>query len=213
MLERTPSYEDLEPLVGQLRDQNCRLTERVEALEAELAEARQAAARQAAPFRRREGLKKPAAEKKRPGRAPGHEGYYRPRPEQIDDTIEAPLPGCPHCHGELSDVRPCVPVIEELPPVTPRRIKLTTWCGNCPRCGEVRSTHPLQTSTAVGAAGTHLGPRAQALATCWPKPPRNPRRKRSAIASGSNALTCSAAWPTRPPNRPTTAPSATCGRR
>jgi transposase len=164
MLERTPSYEELETLVGQLRDENRRFAERVEALQAELAEARQAAARQAAPFRRREALKKPDAEKKRPGRAPGHEGHYRQMPEQIDETIEAPLPGCPHCHGELSDVRPCVQVIEELPPVTPRRIKLTTWCGHCAQCGEVRSAHPLQTSTAVGAAGTHLGPRAQALA-------------------------------------------------
>lgn len=164
MVERTPSYEELEAIVAQLREENRRLSERVETLEAELAEARQAAARQAAPFRRREALKKPDAEKKRPGRTAGHEGHYRQRPAQIDEAIEAPLPGCPHCQGELSDVRPCVQVIEELPPVSPRRIKLTTWCGHCARCGEVRSTHPLQTSTAVGAAGTHLGPRAQALA-------------------------------------------------
>jgi hypothetical protein len=39
-----------------------------------------------------------------------------------------------------------------------------TYRGQCPCCGEVQSTHPLKTSDAIGAAGTQLGPRAQALA-------------------------------------------------
>ena len=150
---RQPSYEELLALVEELK-------QRVATLEAELAEARQAAARQAAPFRRREKLKKPAEEKK----PPGHEGHYRQAPAEIDQTEDVPLSGCPHCAAELEHIRRMEQVIEELPLVRPRRIKVVTYEGICPQHGPVRSTHPLQTSTAVGAAGTHLGPRAQAVA-------------------------------------------------
>ena len=44
-----------------------------------------------------------------------------------------------------------------------RVIGLTTFRGRCACCGEVRSTHPLQVSTAVGAAGVHLGPNALSM--------------------------------------------------
>ncbi len=115
-------------------------------------------------FRRRDRLKKPESEKQRPGRKEGHEGAYRQRPEQIDEHIEVPLPCCPHCEGELSDLQQRDQYLEEIPPVRPRCFQITTWTGVCPECGPVQSTHPLQTSTAVGAAGNHLGPRVQALA-------------------------------------------------
>jgi transposase len=82
----------------------------------------------------------------------------------VDQTIEVPLTGCPQCGGGLTDVEVCEQFIEEIPAVQPIVTKLTTYVGCCPECGEVRSTHPLQTSTATGAAGTHLGPRAQAVA-------------------------------------------------
>lgn len=157
MEQRQPSYEELLILVEDLR-------QRVAVLEAELAEARQAAARQAAPFRRREQLKKPEGEKQPPGQKPGHEGHYRQVPTEIDQTVEVSLGGCPHCAAELEFVRRLEQIIEELPPFRPRRIKVVTYEGVCPEHGPVRSTHPLQTSTAVGAAGTHLGPRAQAVA-------------------------------------------------
>jgi hypothetical protein len=171
MEQRQPSVEELLARIEELRQENAQLAganaelqQRIAALEAELAEARQAAARQAAPFRRRERLKKPAGEKKKPGRQPGHEGSYRQPPPQIDETLEVPLPGCPHCGRELAHLHPVEQIIEELPPVQPRRFKLVTYEGVCSEHGPVRSTHPLQTSTAVGAAGTHLGPRAQAVA-------------------------------------------------
>lgn len=160
MAERKPTYDELAKLVQQQAAEIARLKKRVAELEEEL----KAAHRQAAPFRRREQKKKPPTEHKRPGRSKGHEGTYRRRPEQVDQEIEVPLPHCPHCQSELSELQSRDQVIEELPPVKPVVIKLTTWAGLCPQCGEVRSTHPLQTSTAVGAAGTHLGPRAQATA-------------------------------------------------
>ena len=42
--------------------------------------------------------------------------------------------------------------------------RLVTYQGRCAKCGVVRSKHPLQVSTAVGAAGTHLGPNALSVA-------------------------------------------------
>lgn len=160
MAERKPTYDELSRLVEQLAAENARLKARI----AELEEQLKAAHRQAAPFRRREQKKKPPTEHKRPGRPKGHEGTYRRRPEQVDQEIEVPLANCPHCQAELSELQAREQFIEELPPVKPLVVKLTTWTGLCPHCGEVQSTHPLQTSTAVGAAGTHLGPRAQAAA-------------------------------------------------
>jgi hypothetical protein len=155
-----PTYDELATLVAEQAVEIARLKQRIAELEEELRQAR----RQAAPFRRRETLKKPPEEKKSPGRKPGHPGAYRQRPERIDQEFVVPLEGCPHCGGQVRDVTACEQIIEELPPVEPLRVKLTTWQGVCPQCGEVRSTHPLQTSTATGAAGVHLGPRA--LATC-----------------------------------------------
>ena len=162
-----PTYADLARLaeqqaqtISELRREVSELRHQVEDLQSQLREAH----RSTAPFRRRESLKKPEAEKKRPGRRPGHAGDYRHPPEQIDQKIEVPLAVCPQCAGDLQDVQKRTQFIEELPPVRPLCIKLTTWTGTCAKCGDVESRHPLQTSTAVGAAGTHLGPRAQAVA-------------------------------------------------
>lgn len=82
----------------------------------------------------------------------------------MDAEIEAPLPVCPQCGGKLQDRQPLTQYIEEIPPLRPQVVRLITWSTTCPQCGDVHSTHPLQTSRAQGAAGTHLGPRALALA-------------------------------------------------
>lgn len=160
MSEGKPSYDELAALVAELRAENVRLKARL----AELEEQLKAAHRQAAPFRRREALKKPAGEQKKPGRPPGHPGVHRQIPDQIDAEIDEPLACCPHCAGAVTAVTERVQYIEELPVVKPVCTKLTTYTGFCARCGEVESRHPLQTTTATGAAAAHLGPRAQALA-------------------------------------------------
>ena len=50
-------------------------------------------------------------------------------------------------------------------PITPVVTELVTYEGRCQQCqSKVHSTNPLQVSTAGGAAATHLGPRALALA-------------------------------------------------
>jgi hypothetical protein len=133
-------------------------------LQQQVEELQRAAARQAAPFRRRDKKKKPPDQHKRPGRPKGHPPAFRPPPPQVDEDIEMRLDQCPDCGGPITDVQRCEQYIEDIPPVRPHVTKLTTYVGTCPCCGEVRSTHPMQVSTATGAAGTHLGARALALA-------------------------------------------------
>ena len=119
--------------------------------------------RQAAPFRRPENQRNPHP--MRPGRKAGHAGFYRPKPDHIDEYIEVKLECCPHCQGPIRDPHPLVQQIEEIPVTRPRVSQLTThegWCEHCQR--EVYSTHPLQTSRASGAAAVQLGPRALGLA-------------------------------------------------
>jgi transposase len=157
--------------IQQLEAENQTLRARIQELEESLGklqkrleELERAAARQAAPFRRKDKNKKPPDQHKPPGRPPGHPPAFRPPPQQIDQDLQARLDQCPQCGGPLRDVQPCVQYIEDIPPVRPHVTKLTTYVGICASCGEVRSTHPLQVSTASGAAGTHLGARALALA-------------------------------------------------
>jgi hypothetical protein len=162
---------ELEQLVASLTQQLATAHARIATLEAErrqfderMAELERAAARQAAPFRRPEQRKIPPAQQKRPGRKPGHPGFSRAVPLTIDEEIEVTLPNCPRCGGKLRGCEPLVQVIEEIPPLRPHVVRLTTWQGQCRHCGPVHSTHSLQTSRAGGAAGVQLGPRAQGLA-------------------------------------------------
>ena len=74
--------------------------------------------------------------------------------------------------------------VEELPPVRPEVTELITeegWCEHCQQT--LRSTHPLQVSSAVGAAGVHLGPRALALALDLNKAKGLSLRKTQAVLS------------------------------
>jgi len=154
--------------VAKLTDQVGQLTQEVGQLRERLEQAETAAARQAAPFRRPERLKKPPESHKRPGRPCGHPGAHRRIPP-VDHHEVVPLPCCPNCGGAIHDVHPVEQIIEEIPPVQPVVYKIVTYRATCPRCGEVCSRHPLQSSDATGAAGVHLGPRAIALATALNK--------------------------------------------
>lgn len=142
--------EELRQLIKQLRD-------RIEQLE-------RAAARQAAPFRREDKDRKPPETHGMPGRKPGHPPAHRQTPPQIDDHVEVRLDGCPCCGEPVADIEACEQFIEELPVTRPHVTRLVTYTGRCLRCGEVRSTHPMQVSTATGAAKVHLGARALGLA-------------------------------------------------
>jgi len=80
-----------------------RLQQQVERLQAEVDELKRAEKRQAVPFARRHWVEHP----KRPRRKAGKERFAHrelPRVHQIQETKVAPLPGCPECGGELSEI-------------------------------------------------------------------------------------------------------------
>ena len=160
---RDQRIRELEAEVAGLRAENEQLRQLIRQLQDRIEELERAAARQAAPFRRQDKDRKPPEQHQRPGRKPGHPPAHRPEPPQIDDHLEVRLTDCPHCHGPVTQVQACEQIIEDLPPVRPHVTRLITYTGRCPRCGDVRSTHPMQVSTAVGAAKVHLGARALAL--------------------------------------------------
>jgi transposase len=138
------------------------LEAQVERLARLLEQAHRAGKRQAAPFAK--GPPKPAP--KKPGRKPGA-GYgakaHRPPPEQIDEVHEAPLPdACPDCGGPVEETHTDQQYQVEIPRrPTYRRFDVRVgYCRGCRR--RVQGRHPLQTSDALGACASQLGPDAQA---------------------------------------------------
>ncbi len=155
--------DDPDRLIEIILQQSERIAElmaEVAALKQQLSDLEQKPPGSTAPFRIED--RKRASNPKKPGRKGGHKGSYRKAPAETEQ-ITVPLSCCPQCGGEVADVQAVKQVIEEIPPVELKVIGLTTFKGCCAKCGEVRSTHPLQVSTAVGAAGVHLGPNALSI--------------------------------------------------
>jgi transposase len=150
---------------ARLARENERLRARVSELEGKVEELRRGAKRQAAPFSRG----KPARDPQRPGRRPGGEygkKAHRPAPEEIDETVEAPLEENCECGGEIEFERVAYQYQEELPEPRPIRRAVKVYIGRCKCCRRRhQGRHPCQTSDAIGAAGSQLGPRAVATVT------------------------------------------------
>ena len=149
---------------GELRAENGRLKGRVRELEGKVEELRRAAKRQAAPFSRGEPKSRP----RRSGRKPGGEygrRAHRPAPRQVDEVLTALLPDrCP-CGGEIEFERIAHQYQTELPEPRPIYRRYEVHIGHCRKCNRRhRGRHPDQTSDALGAAASGLGPRAVALA-------------------------------------------------
>ena len=75
-------------------------------------------------------------EKKRPGAKDGHRGWFRTKPEEIDEVIEETLSECPHCGSlELTECKDVTGHIVE--DIVPMRRKVTLyhqhyyWCPSC----------------------------------------------------------------------------------
>ncbi|MGJ3247335.1 MAG: IS66 family transposase [Elainellaceae cyanobacterium] len=153
-------------------------------LRSELAEAQRAGKRQAAPFRIAQQKRKQHC--KRPGRKAGHPGAWRecPADEAVDEHIEVPLERCPTCGDTLDAAgqRVIKQTLIEVLPVIPRVIRLRTYRHHCDACQcEVESGHPVQVTRAVGAAGTHLGPRALGIAASLNQQLGLPMRKTTQV--------------------------------
>ena len=160
----SPSYDELVLLLQQQQRHIDALTAEVARLHALLEEARRASKRQAAPFRK--GPPKP--DPQRPGRKAGdrhgtHGHRPPPLPDQIDEVHEAPLPSaCPHCAGAVVETA-CAAQFQTEIPRRPLRRQFNVHVGQCQGCGRrVQGRHPLQTSDALGAAASQVGPDAQA---------------------------------------------------
>jgi transposase len=164
MADARPTYEELLEVVQRQQGQLAALQAEVERLRSQLEDARRAGKRQAAPFRKGP----PQPDPKRPGRKPGadhgrHGHRPPPPPDQIDEVHEARLPeACPHCAGALVETG-CAPQFQTEIPRRPLRRRFDVHLGQCRRCGRrVQGRHPLQTSDALGAAASQVGPDAQA---------------------------------------------------
>jgi transposase len=162
--------QELRALLGQLRSEverltqeNGRLHSQNQQLKAELDEARRQSKRQAAPFSK--GTTKPQPRK--PGRKPGtaHGRHaHRPTPDRADEVLDAPLPdACPGCGGGPVEQTGIATQFQTEIPRRPLIRRFDVRLGCCRACGKrVQGRHPLQTSDALGAAASQLGPDAQA---------------------------------------------------
>jgi transposase len=151
-------------LIADLRHRVSQLESQVERLTNQMHQAQRAGKRQAAPFAKGP----PAGQPKKPGRKPGKDYGPKahrqpPRPEQIDEVHEAPLPrACPDCGGPLDETHVAQQYQVEIPR-EPIHRQFNIHVGRCRLCRRrVQGRHPLQTSDALGAAAAQLGPDAQA---------------------------------------------------
>jgi transposase len=149
-----------------LRNRVAELEAQVATLARTLDEARRAGKRQAAPFRKGPPKPDPKTPGRKAGAAHGPHGHRPPPPpDQIHECHEAPLPdACPHCQGPLAETD----IAEQYQTEIPRRPVLRTFrvhIGHCRDCGRrTQGRHDLQTSDALGAAASQIGPDAQAAA-------------------------------------------------
>ncbi len=141
------------------------LEKRIAFLQAQLEKSKRASKRQAAPFSKGEPNKTPRSTARPSGANYGKHGH-RPCPpdDQIDETLEALLPDfCPHCGSDITESDEVDVQFQEEIPRKPIRRKIRIHKGTCRRCGRrVRGRHRLQTSDAIGAAASQIGPDAQA---------------------------------------------------
>ncbi len=158
-----------QPTYNQLLADNQRLNHEVEDLKAQvrqltaqLQEALRASKRQAGPFSKGP----PKDDPKPPGRKPGKDygtKAHRPIPPQPpDQIIDVPLPdSCPDCGGSTAEDHTAQQYQTEIPR-KPFIRRFDLHIGHCRRCGKrIQPRHPLQTSDALGAAASQLGPDAQ----------------------------------------------------
>jgi transposase len=162
-----------------LRAERDRLQEINERLRAEVDALRRAAKRQAAPFSKDDPTPTPQRPGRKPGAAYGPRAHRHP-PEHVDRVVTVGLPACcPWLRRRVGAGAGGGAVQEDLPSA---RLLVTCYqlhVGRCQSCGRrVQPRHPGQTSDALGAAGTQLGPRAVALAS-WLSKALGVRRPRT----------------------------------
>jgi transposase len=159
-----PTYDELLDTIRQLQSQLSTLQAENARLAAQLEQSQRAGKRQAAPFRKGPPKPNPQPPGRKAGEDHGRHGHRPPPPpEQIDETLEAVLPdACPCCGGHLVETEIAYQYQTEIPR-QPLRRQFNVHIGQCGQCGQrVQGRHVLQTSDALGAAASQLGPDSQA---------------------------------------------------
>jgi len=165
------------PTYEQLWAENCSLRQRVFELESQveslqnqvrqlttqLQEVLRANKRQAAPFSKGPPKDPPATPGRKAGPEYGPKAHRKVPHRQPDEILDVPLPDCcPDCGGALREDHEAHQFQVEIPR-RPILRRFDIHIGHCRRCGRrVQGRHPLQTSDALGAAASQLGPDAQA---------------------------------------------------
>src|SRR3954454_14419628 len=159
--------EELQQLraeVERLRQENERLRRELEEARASLDQAQRQSKRQAAPFSKGSPKLQPKKPGRKSGTAHGRHGHrLPPSPAAVDEVLEAPLPdACPRCGGSVRETEVTTQYQTEIPR-RPLVRQFNVHVGCCCGCGRrVQGRHPLQTSDALGAAASQIGPDAQA---------------------------------------------------
>jgi transposase len=150
-----PSCQVLQRRVAELEAHVARLTGLLELQQ-------RAGKRQAAPFSKGPPKPKPKKTGRKPGEDYGTKAHRLP-PDRIDEIHEAPLPhACPNCGGAIDETHIDHQYQVEIPR-QPIHRQFNIHVGCCQQCRRrLQGRHPLQTSDALGAAASQLGPDAQA---------------------------------------------------
>jgi transposase len=147
-----------------LRLDNERLQRELAQTKAELDQTRRQSKRQAAPFSKGAPKAQPKTPGRKRGPAHGRHGHRPPPPpETVAEVLDAPLPdACPHCGSSVQETEAATQYQTEIPR-RPLIRQFNVHVGCCRGCGaRVQGRHPLQTSDALGAAASQVGPDAQA---------------------------------------------------
>jgi len=153
------------PGCRELLKQVAQLAAQVVELTRQLDEAVRAGKRQAAPFRKSPPKPEPKTPGRKSGDAHGTHGHRPPPTEQVTECHDAHLPdACPHCLGRLVETSTSDQYQTEIPR-KPLIRQFRVHIGHCESCGKrTQGRHPLQTTDALGAAASQIGPDAQAAA-------------------------------------------------
>jgi len=139
-----------------------KLIARITELEQKLAEALRAQRRQAAPFSKGPPREHPRTRGRKPGSDYGTRAF-RSIPERVDEVIPVALPDSCVCGGRVRYDHTAQQFQVEIPQ-KPLYRRFDVEVGYCQYCGKrLQGRHPLQTSDALGAAASQLGPDAQAM--------------------------------------------------
>jgi transposase len=158
------SVEQLRRENERLRRENERLRGELDVARASLDRAQRQAKRQAAPFSKGPPKSQPKRPGRKAGEAHGRHGHRSaPSPAVVDEVLEAALPAdCPHCGGSVRQTGVAAQYQTEIPR-RPLIRQFNVHIGICSTCDRrLQGRHPLQTSHALGAAASQIGPDAQA---------------------------------------------------